>query len=43
MLTSEVEIDVKAHYMKIILDGTQQNQEEIKEEVRRLQGGSTVH
>jgi len=43
MLTSEVEIDVKAHYMKIILDGTQQNQEEIKEEVRRLQGGSTIH
>jgi|TARA_B100000959_G_scaffold277344_1_gene333753 hypothetical protein len=43
MLTSEVNVDVKAHYMKIILDGTQQNQEEIKEDIRRLRGGSTVH
>ena len=46
MIQSEVNLDVKAHYMKIILDevsGAGIMDDETKEQLRRMKGDSTLH
>ena len=42
MLTSEVNLDVKAHYMKIILDDVTLS-DEVKEQMRIMKGNATTH
>jgi hypothetical protein len=46
MIQSEVNLDVKAHYMKILLDevsGLGIMDDETKEQLRRMKGDSTLH
>ncbi len=46
MIQSEVNIDVKAHYMKILLneiDGNPVMDDETKEQLRRMKGDNTLH
>lgn len=43
MVTSDVNDDVKAHYMKIILDEIQTDKEMMEEQVRIMKGNATTH
>ena len=43
MLTSEVNDDVKSHYMKIILDEIQHDSELIEEQMKMVKGNATTH
>jgi len=43
MVTSDVNDDVKAHYMKIILDEIQTDKEMMEEQVRVMKGNATTH
>jgi len=43
MLTSDVNDDVKAHYMKIILDEIQSDKEMIEEQMKVMKGNATTH
>ena len=43
MLTSEVNDDVKSHYMKIILDEIQNDNELIEEQMKMVKGNATTH
>ena len=43
MLTSEVNDDVKSHYMKIILDEIQNDSEMIEEQMKMVKGNATTH
>ena len=43
MLTSEVNDDVKSHYMKIILDEIQHDSEIIEEQMKMVKGNATTH
>jgi hypothetical protein len=43
MITSEVNSDVKAHYMKIILDEIETDNEMIADRMRTMKGNATTH
>jgi len=45
MLTTEVNIDIKAHYMRTILDSSRHNgmNENELEELRKMRGNSSLH
>ena len=43
MLTSDVNDDVKHHYMKIILDEIQTDKEMMEEQVKIMNGNATTH
>ena len=43
MLTTDVTDDVKAHYMKIILDEIQTDKQLMEEQVKMLKGNATTH
>ena len=45
MLTTEVNIDIKAHYMRTILDSSRHNgmNENELEELRKMRGNSSIH
>ena len=43
MLTSDVNDDVKHHYMKIILDEIQTDKEMMEEQVKIMKGNATTH
>lgn len=43
MLTSDVNDDVKHHYMKIILDEIQTDKEMMEEQVKMMKGNATTH
>jgi hypothetical protein len=43
MVTTDVNDDVKAHYMKIILDEIQTDKEMMEEQVRVIKGNATTH
>ena len=43
MVTTDVTDDVKAHYMKIILDEIQTDKEMMEEQVRVMKGNATTH
>ena len=43
MISSDVNDDVKAHYMKIILDEIQTDKEMMEEQVRVMKGNATTH
>ena len=43
MITTDVTDDVKAHYMKIILDEIQTDKEMMEEQVRVMKGNATTH
>ena len=43
MIISEVNSDVKAHYMKIILDEIQTDNDMIAERMRTMKGNATTH
>lgn len=43
MVTTDVTDDVKAHYMKIILDEIQTDKEMVEEQMKIMKGNSTTH
>ena len=43
MLTSEVKDDVKSHYMKIILDEIQTDNDMMEEQMKMVKGNATTH
>jgi|TARA_B110000908_G_C10233235_1_gene441774 hypothetical protein len=43
MISSDVNDDVKAHYMKIILDEIQTDKEMMEEQVKVMKGNATTH
>jgi len=43
MITSDVNDDVKEHYMKIILDEIKQDKELLADEMRMVKGNATTH
>ena len=43
MITTDVTDDVKAHYMKIILDEIQTDKEMVEEQMKIMKGNSTTH
>ncbi len=43
MVTTDVTDDVKAHYMKIILDEIQTDKEMVEEQMKVMKGNSTTH
>ena len=43
MLTAEVNDDIKAHYMKIILDEIQHDSDLITEQMKMVKGNATTH
>jgi hypothetical protein len=43
MISSDVNDDVKAHYMKIILDEIQTDKEMMEEQVKVMKGNATPH
>ena len=43
MVTTDVTDDVKAHYMKIILDEIQTDKEMMEEQVKIMKGNATTH
>jgi len=43
MITSDVNDDVKAHYMKIILDEIQSDDKMIEEQMKIMKGNATTH
>ena len=43
MLTTNVTDDVKAHYMKIILDEIQTDKQLMEEQVKVMKGNATTH
>ncbi len=43
MLSTDVNDDVKAHYMKIILDEIQTDKEMMEEQVKIMKGNATTH
>ena len=43
MVTTDVTDDVRAHYMKIILDEIQTDKEMVEEQMKIMKGNSTTH